>query len=318
MRVASTRAEMRALRPALPGPVALVPTMGALHEGHLTLVEAARARASSVVMSVFVNPLQFAPTDDFSAYPRNLQRDVELARNRGVDVVFAPPVGEMYPQAPRVSIVPTATGDRPALDRRWEGAARPGHFAGVLTVVAKLFHLVQPDLAMFGRKDLQQVTLVRAMVEDLDIGVEIVTVPTVRAADGLALSSRNAYLTADERSRALVIPQSLQAMVRAWDADRVEDAASLLSIGRRVLGREPAVAVDYLALADPATLEPVTRVGTGTVAMIAARVGRTRLIDNEILKRRNDEERNGEERNDTEPNDEERNDEAPVGVRRQV
>jgi len=283
MQIVSTKADMRQLRRDLRGPVALVPTMGALHDGHLALVDAARARAASVVMSVFVNPLQFAPTDDFSAYPRDLDRDSGLARGRGVDVLFAPTVAEMYATPTRIMVTPVRTGERPALDGRWEGAARPGHFAGVLTVVAKLLHVVEPDTAMFGRKDFQQVTLIRAMVRDLDMGVEIVTVPTVRAADGLALSSRNAYLSAAEWAQALVIPQSLQAIVQAWANDRVDDAEALLTIGRRVLEREPAVAVDYLALADPVELEPVRRAEAGAVAMIAARVGRTRLIDNVVL-----------------------------------
>jgi pantoate--beta-alanine ligase len=274
---------MRRLRRALRAPVALVPTMGALHEGHLALVDAARASAAAVVMSVFVNPLQFAPTDDFAAYPRDLDRDAALARDRGVDVLFAPPVSEMYPLAQRVAVTPIVPSDRPALDARWEGAARPGHFAGVLTVVAKLFHLVQPDLAMFGRKDLQQVTLIRAMVQDLDLPVEVVTVPTVRADDGLALSSRNAYLSTPERAQALVIPQALQAMVRAWASDGVRDADALAAIGRRLLERQPAVKVEYLGLAEPIGLEPVPQVTAGTVAMIAARVGRTRLIDNVVF-----------------------------------
>ncbi len=257
--------------------------MGALHEGHLALVDAARASAATVVMSVFVNPLQFAPTDDFAAYPRDLDRDAGLACGRGVDVLFAPTVGEMYPITQRVAVAPIVPSDRPALDARWEGAARPGHFAGVLTVVSKLFHIVQPDVAMFGRKDLQQVTLIRAMVQDLDLPVEVVTVPTVRGDDGLALSSRNAYLSPAERAQALVIPQALQAMVQAWARDAVRDADALAGIGRRLLGRQPAVKVEYLGLADPIGLEPVREVSAGAVAMIAARVGRTRLIDNVVF-----------------------------------
>jgi pantoate--beta-alanine ligase len=274
---------MRRVRRGLRTPVALVPTMGALHEGHLALVDAARASAASVVMSVFVNPLQFAPTDDFAAYPRDLDRDAALASGRGVDVLFAPPVGEMYPMAQRVAVTPIAPSDHPALDARWEGAARPGHFAGVLTVVSKLFHIVQPDLAMFGRKDLQQVTLIRAMVRDLDVPVEVITVPTVRGDDGLALSSRNAYLSAQERAQALVISQALRAMVQAWRSDGVRDADALATIGRRVLGAQPAVKVEYLGLAEPIDLEPVAQVDPGAVAMIAARVGRTRLIDNVVF-----------------------------------
>jgi pantoate--beta-alanine ligase len=283
MQTASSIADVRRLRRAMREPVALVPTMGALHEGHLALIDAARAEAATVVLSIFVNPLQFAPTDDFAAYPRTLDRDADLARRRGVDVLFAPTVADMYPVPARVAVVPAARADGAALERRWEGAARPGHFAGVLTVVSKLFHIVHPNLAFFGRKDLQQVTLVRAMVEDLNFPLQIVTVPTVRADDGLALSSRNAYLSPLERSQALVIPAALEAMVRAWSDEGVDDAEVLEAIGRRVVGREPSVAVEYLGLADPTTLEPVSRVQRGTVVMVAARVGRTRLIDNMIF-----------------------------------
>jgi pantoate--beta-alanine ligase len=279
----SAVADMRRLRRGLRAPVALVPTMGALHEGHLALIDAARGRAASIVLSIFVNPLQFAPTDDFTAYPRTLERDAELARGRGADLLFAPAVAEMYPAVSRVAVVPAARADGSALDRRWEGAARPGHFAGVLTVVSKLFHIVEPDLAVFGRKDLQQVTLVRAMVQDLNFPLEIVTVPTVRAADGLALSSRNAYLSPAERSQALVIPAALEAMVRAWSDEGVDDAEVLGAIGRGVLAQEPTVTVEYLGLADPVTLEPVRRVESGAVVMVAARVGRTRLIDNMVF-----------------------------------
>jgi pantoate--beta-alanine ligase len=283
VRTVSSIADVRRLRRALREPVALVPTMGALHEGHLALIDAARTRAASVVVSVFVNPLQFAPTDDFAAYPRTLERDAELAWGRGVGLLFAPTVADMYPVVSRVTVVPSVREDGTALDRRWEGAARPGHFGGVLTVVSKLFHIVEPNLAFFGRKDLQQVTLVRALVQDLNFPLEVVTVPTVRADDGLALSSRNAYLSPIERSQALVIPAALEAMVRAWSDEGVAEPDVLEAIGRRVLGGEPLVAVEYLGLADPITLEPVRRVESGTVVMIAARVGRTRLIDNMIF-----------------------------------
>jgi pantoate--beta-alanine ligase len=259
--------------------IGFVPTMGALHEGHLALVDVARQRAATVVMSIFVNPLQFGPREDFAAYPRPLERDLALAESRGVDVVFAPGVDEMYPTPSLVSVVPVGSVDRPALDSRWEGATRPGHFAGVLTVVAKLFLIVQPDVAAFGQKDLQQVTLVRAMVRDLDFPIEIVVVPTVRDPDGLALSSRNVYLSPQERQQAVAIPKALQDMLQAWRGG-VGEANALLNIGRDVLAREPSIAVDYLAVAEPQRLEPVVHVESGAVAMIAARVGRTRLIDN--------------------------------------
>ncbi len=286
MQVITTKAELRSAlgdRRRSGASVSLVPTMGALHPGHLALIDVARARASCVVVSVFVNPLQFGPHDDFAAYPRDLDRDASLAGDRHANIVFAPPVAEMYPVPNTVAVTPVAIPGQTPLDGRWEGAARPGHFTGVLTVVTKLFNLVQPDVAVFGRKDLQQVTLIRAMVRDLDLPVDVVTVPTVRAADGLALSSRNAYLSAPERARALVIPRALDAMLDAWAGGRVSDATALIAVGRGILDADPDVAVEYLGLAEPVQLAPVTKVETGSVAMIAARVGRTRLIDNVVF-----------------------------------
>ncbi len=278
--VAALRAELGRLRDDARvlggGRVALVPTMGALHEGHLALVDEARRRADVVAMSVFVNPLQFAPTEDLARYPRDPAGDAAKARARGVDLLFAPEAAELYPREPRVRVVPGALADR------WEGAVRPGHFAGVLTVVTKLLHLFAPDVAVFGQKDVQQATLVRAMVADLDLPVELVVAPTVREADGLALSSRNAYLDAEARRRARVIPAALAAIESAYAAG-TRDAAALLAAAHAELAREPEVAPDYVALADGETLEPVDAAAEGTVAMIAARVGRTRLLDNVIL-----------------------------------
>ncbi len=248
--------------------------MGALHDGHMALVDAARARAACVVMSIFVNPLQFAPSEDFAAYPRDVDADTAKARARGVDMVFVPTVEEMYPTERVVTVTP---GDAAG---RWEGAARPGHFAGVLTVVAKLFHIVQPDVAVFGQKDAQQVMLIRAMVRDLDFPTEILVAPTVREPDGLAMSSRNAYLSPDERREARVLSAALRAMHEAWRARDVRDASALDAVGRGVLQTEPGVAVEYLGVAEPRTLAPAVTVEPGHVAMIAARVGRTRLIDN--------------------------------------
>jgi pantoate--beta-alanine ligase len=258
------------------GRVALVPTMGFLHEGHLALVDEARRRADVVAMSIFVNPLQFAPTEDLARYPRDPVGDATKAAERGVDLLFTPSVGEMYPRASRVHVVPGA------LAGRWEGEVRPGHFAGVLTVVAKLFHLFAPDVAVFGQKDVQQATLVRAMVRDLDMPLEMVIAPTVREADGLALSSRNVYLDADERRRARVIPRALSAVESAF-ARGERRADALLAAAQAELRAEPTVAPDYLALADGETLDPVETAREGTVAMIAARIGRTRLLDNAIL-----------------------------------
>jgi pantoate--beta-alanine ligase len=258
------------------GRVALVPTMGYLHEGHLALVDEARRRADVVAMSIFVNPLQFAPTEDFARYPRDLAGDSAKARGRGVDLLFAPEPAEVYPREPRARVVPGPLADR------WEGAVRPGHFAGVLTVVAKLFNLFQPDVALFGQKDVQQATLVRAMARDLDFPIEVVVAPTVREPDGLALSSRNAYLSADDRRRARALPRALARVQARFDAGE-RDAATLLRDGRAVLDAEPGVAVDYLAIADADALAPVEAAAPGAVVMVAARVGTTRLIDNAVL-----------------------------------
>jgi pantoate--beta-alanine ligase len=256
--------------------IALVPTMGFLHEGHLRLVDEARRHAASVVMSVFVNPLQFGPTEDLARYPRDLPRDRALAQARGVDALFVPTDAVMYPPGSEIRVVPGPTA------KRWEGAARPGHFEGVLTVVAKLFHLAQPDVACFGRKDIQQATLVRQMVRDLDWPLEIVVVPTVREADGLALSSRNAYLDADQRRRAVVLSAALRAAHEAFRAGE-RQAAALRATVRRILASEPAVKVEYVAVAEPTTLAPVETVEADSVVALAVRLGRTRLIDNIIL-----------------------------------
>jgi pantoate--beta-alanine ligase len=258
------------------GRVAYVPTMGALHAGHLSLVAEARRRADLVAMSIFVNPLQFGPGEDFARYPRDLAADSAAAAAAGVDLMFAPGVAELYPREPRVRVVPGAMADR------WEGAVRPGHFAGVLTVVAKLFHLVAPDVAVFGQKDAQQAALVRAMVRDLDFPLEVVVAPTVRERDGLALSSRNVYLGADDRARARCIPESLAAVERAFGAGE-RRAAALLDAARGVLAREPDLVPDYVAIVDPDTLDPVEQAERGTLALAAVRAGRTRLLDNVVL-----------------------------------
>jgi pantoate--beta-alanine ligase len=258
--------------------VALVPTMGFLHEGHLRLVDEARLRADRTILSIFVNPLQFGAGEDLERYPRDLPRDRALARSRGVDALFVPAEAVMYPPGSEVRVVPGATAGR------WEGAARPGHFEGVLTVVAKLFHLVEPDVACFGRKDIQQATLVRQMVRDLDWPLEVVVVPTVREPDGLALSSRNAYLDADHRRRAVVLSQALRTAYERFLAGE-RQAAALLATIRGVLAEEPSVKPEYVAVVEPDTLAPVETVDAATVVALAARLGRTRLIDNIILGR---------------------------------
>jgi pantoate--beta-alanine ligase len=253
--------------------IGLVPTMGYLHEGHLTLVDEARRRSDTVIMTIFVNPLQFGPTEDLARYPRDLPRDRALAVSRGVDTLFVPSVETMYPPGSEVRVIPGVTADR------WEGAARPGHFAGVLTVVAKLLHLVEPDVACFGQKDIQQLTLVKRMARDLDWPVEIVGVPTVREPDGLALSSRNAYLSPAERRSAVALSATLHAAHQAW-CEGEHDAAAIEERMRRQLQKNPEIGVEYIAIVEPETLAPVAKVNGGTVVAIAARVGGTRLIDN--------------------------------------
>jgi len=256
--------------------IALVPTMGFLHEGHLALVDEARRRADSVVLSIFVNPLQFGPREDLSRYPRDLPRDRALASSRGVDTIFVPPASAMYPAGSEVRVVAGPMADR------WEGAARPGHFTGVLTVVAKLFHLTQPDVACFGQKDIQQLTLVRRMVRDLDWPLEIATVRTVREADGLAMSSRNAYLAPADRARAVVLSRALRAAHDGWRTG--ETRADALEVRMRdELGKEPGVTVEYIAVADPESLAPVQTADDTTIVALAARIGSTRLIDNIVL-----------------------------------
>ncbi len=254
--------------------IGFVPTMGFLHEGHLRLVDRARERADGVVLSMFVNPLQFGPGEDFATYPRDVERDKKLAAGRHVDCLFLPDAKAMYPADPLVRVHPGPMADG------LEGAARPGHFAGVLTVVAKLFHLVEPDIAVFGRKDFQQAMLVRRMADDLNFGLEVDIAPTVRELDGLALSSRNAYLQGDERRAALALSRALRAVEQAWRGGEA-DPGPLARRGLDVL-RAPGVAPEYLALVDE-QMRPVARVDARTVVLVAARVGKTRLIDNVVL-----------------------------------
>jgi pantoate--beta-alanine ligase len=267
--VAESAADLHRLRADLPAPVALVPTMGALHEGHRTLVRAARQRAASVVVSVFVNPTQFGPGEDFDRYPRTWEADLAALAHEGADLVFHPAVEDVYPPGSAgVTVQPGPLGDV------LEGAVRPGHFAGVLTVVAKLFGLVRPDVALFGEKDYQQLTLVRAMARELALGVEVVGVPTVREDDGMALSSRNRYLSPGQRSAAVAISAAL----RAGTAAGPHGADAVLTAAREALAGAPELALDYLELTGP-DLGPAPASGAARL-LVAARAGSTRLIDN--------------------------------------
>jgi pantoate--beta-alanine ligase len=252
---------------------ALVPTMGALHAGHLSLVARARAENNLVLASLFVNPTQFAPGEDFDRYPRQLEQDLALFESAGVDLVFAPTPSEMYPASASTFVDPGELGTR------LDGAHRPGHFRGVATVVSKLFNILQPGRAYFGQKDAVQLAVLRHMVRDLNLPVELIACPIVRDADGLALSSRNAYLTPEERAHALILPRTLESMRLALNSG-THCRAALLDVGLAVLKTEPAVLLEYLEAVDPDTLLPVDPITPGTLIAIAARVGKTRLIDN--------------------------------------
>jgi pantoate--beta-alanine ligase len=270
--VARNRAELASARAGLSGTVAVVMTMGALHAGHIELVRQARKRADAVIMTIFLNPLQFGPGEDLAKYPRTFDADLQLCIEEGVDLVFAPAPDVMYPDGePGIRVTAGPLGNL------LEGASRPGHFDGVLTVVAKLLHLTRPDLAFFGQKDAQQLLMIRRMVRDLDYTCQIIAVPTVREPDGLALSSRNMHLSAFDREAALALSRALT----AGQAVSAEGASAVRRAAREVLIREPLALVDYLVLVHPDTLEDVPEWYRGAaVLLVAARVGTTRLIDN--------------------------------------
>ena len=255
----------------------LVPTMGALHEGHLSLVRAARARCDAVAVSIFVNPTQFGPNEDFAKYPRSFERDRELLEAEGVDSLFAPSVEEMYP--PGAATFVTVEG----LSEKLCGRSRPGHFRGVTTVVAKLFNILQPDLAFFGQKDAAQAAIVKKMVRDLGLPVEIVVCPIVREADGLAMSSRNAYLDAAQRRSASVLHRALR-QVEELAAKGERRSATLIEAAQNVLREEPTVRVDYVEMVDNETLDPVEDLSRGALVAVAAYLGATRLIDNLLIR----------------------------------
>jgi pantoate--beta-alanine ligase len=250
--------------------------MGALHEGHLSLLRSAKANCDIVAASIFVNPTQFGPTEDFANYPRHFERDCELMQNEDVALLFSPSTDEMFP-AGAVTWV-TVEG----LSQKLDGRSRLGHFRGVTTVVAKLFHIVEPDAAFFGQKDAAQLAIVRKMVRDLNFPVEIIACPIVRERDGLALSSRNAYLDAEQRPHALALNRALTLVSHAWQSGETEPN-KLLSIGREIIENEDSLRLDYFEIVDPQSLEPLQRADKGALIAIAAWVGTTRLIDNVVL-----------------------------------
>jgi len=256
--------------------IGLVPTMGALHEGHLSLLRRCRAENDLSVMTLFVNPIQFNRAEDLARYPRDLDRDADLARAAGADMIFAPTEEAMYPRGHATYVTVEGITDR------WEGATRPGHFRGVATVCTKLFSICRPQRAYFGQKDYQQSLAIRRLVADLNLGFDIVVLPTVREADGLALSSRNVLLTPEERRQALVLSQALFAAADAVKGGE-RDAEKVRSLVEARIRAAPLAAVDYVAVCDPDTLEPLTRISRQAVALVAARFGSTRLIDNALL-----------------------------------
>src|SRR5580698_7882474 len=253
-----------------------VPTMGALHEGHLSLVRASTSQCDVTAVSIFVNPLQFGPTEDLAKYPRPIERDVALLEAMGADLLFLPSVEEMYPAGAKTRVIVEE------LSNKLDGASRPGHFNGVTTVVSKLFEILRPDLAFFGQKDAAQVAVLRKMVRDLDMDVEIVVCPIVREKDGLALSSRNVYLSPEQRQQALVLHRSLMRVQHAADQGE-RDATKLRQIGEQVIAEEPGVRLDYFAIVNPDTLDSMTDTSKGALVAVAVYVGTTRLIDNILL-----------------------------------
>ena len=279
MKICNSVEEMRAALRHAKGStqrIGFVATMGALHEGHLSLVRAAKAQADVVVASIFVNPTQFGPNEDFSRYPRTFESDCQMLNQEGVDLLFAPSVEDMYPTG---AVTYVTVED---LSERLCGKSRPGHFRGVTTVVSKLFNIIGPDLAFFGQKDAAQAAIIRRMVRDLNFPVKVVVSPIVREPDGLAMSSRNAYLDAGQRKSALVLSRALSRVKAAFDKGE-QTAAKLIDVGIRVLKSEPGAQLDYLEIVDPETLEPVEFVRGSALVAVAAFVGTTRLIDNVVL-----------------------------------
>ncbi|HEY1270539.1 MAG TPA: pantoate--beta-alanine ligase [Terriglobales bacterium] len=278
MKIVQSIAEVRGLRRVIPATqrLGLVPTMGALHEGHLSLVRTARSQADVVAATIFVNPTQFGPNEDFSSYPRNFERDRALLEKEKVDLLFVPSREEMYPAEQLAWVTVEGMSDRLC------GRSRPGHFRGVTTVVAKLFHILEPDIAFFGQKDAAQLAIIRRMVRDLNLAIEIVGCPIIREPDGLAMSSRNAYLDPKQRHSALALYRALTAVQRLFD-DGETASLKLIQAARQVLAEGPGVRIDYIEVADPETLESVSEVRTPVLVAVAAFLGTTRLIDNILL-----------------------------------
>ncbi len=277
MRVVRTLDDLRGARAELAKPVGLVPTMGFLHEGHLSLIRASRQECASVIVSIFVNPTQFGPSEDLGRYPRDLERDLDAIRPY-TDIVFAPSVESIYPTGFDSHI------DVGSVSQPLEGEARPGHFQGVATVVAKLFNLAQPDCAYFGQKDAQQAAVINQMIEDLNFPVELRVLPTVREGNGLALSSRNVYLSREERAAARVLPTALFAIRDKWRAGE-NDCGRLVEVGREMIAQEPTIKLEYLSIADTRSLQELPQIQGSALVLLAARVGRARLIDNILLGR---------------------------------
>jgi pantoate--beta-alanine ligase len=275
MKIAETIAEMRQLRQQLAEPVGFVPTMGYLHEGHLSLVRQARVENPSVVVSIFVNPTQFGPQEDFKSYPRDTKRDLSMLESM-TDIVFMPTAAEMYPDRFNSWV------DVGGITERLEGASRPGHFRGVTTVVAKLFNVVQPNRAYFGQKDAQQAIVIKKMVADLNMNIEIVTLPTVREPDGLAMSSRNTYLNPEQRQAATVLHRALCLAQELWSQGE-RDAEKLRREMMALIQKEPLADIDYVSIADADTLDELNMVKTSALVSMAVKIGKTRLIDNIIL-----------------------------------
>jgi len=276
MQIARTIAEMKALRMKSLGSVGFVPTMGYLHDGHLALVKQARVENSVVIASIFVNPTQFGPTEDFKTYPRNTERDLAMLRKERTDIVFMPPAEEMYPEGFSSWIEVENVTDR------LEGSCRPGHFKGVATVVAKLFNIVEPSRAYFGQKDAQQALVIKKMVADLNMNLEVIVAPTVRESDGLAMSSRNVNLNPKERQAAIVLFKALTLARNLWGKGE-RNAKHMCQKMTSLISKEPLAKIEYVSIANAQTLEELSKIDSPALASLAVRIGKTRLIDNMLL-----------------------------------